>query len=44
VQGTNADQEQRATNNEAFDYDVVEIIPSPVDENCYTKYCHRCRI
>jgi len=44
VPGTNADQEQRTTNNQAFDYDVVEIIPSPVDGNFYTKYGHRCRI
>lgn len=44
MQRTNADWEQRATSNQAFDYDVVEITPSPVDEYCYTKYCHRCVI
>jgi len=40
VQRNNADQEQRATNNQAFDYDLVEIIPSRFDANCYTKYRH----
>jgi len=34
VQGTNADLEQRATNNQALDYDVVEITPRPVVEYC----------
>jgi len=31
----NADREGRASNNQAFDVDMVEITPTPVDENCY---------